>query len=322
MQSVAIRLGLVSMAAMVVFAVWMVWIRDSGELIGGEAVVRLYTAEQDAIVSVAIETGGQSAHFTRNAGVWTFEDPQGLIVNIERWGGIVLLLSGPQVERELGHAKDLSDFGLDVPTIVDLTLGDDTRIRVLLGDRTPDERHHYATVGDDGELFLVNADWGNVLMALVEAPPYPYWYYRVDPKLVRVLEVDRDRDRSTMFLGIDPEQPDGGRVVIAEAARDMTSSEYERALSLAGGPTEITVLLPGDRSDSDRGFAAPTMTVRLTYQLSKPVDARTDFSTVYSIGAPTDDGRGYYATTLDTPFRLVFDSAWVEAMAALSDALR
>ncbi|MDA1173731.1 MAG: hypothetical protein O2826_04340, partial [Chloroflexi bacterium] len=251
-----------------------------------------------------------------------FEDPQGLIVNIERWGGIVLLLSGPQVERELGHAKDLSDFGLDVPTIVDLTLGDDTRIRVLLGDRTPDERHHYATVGDDGELFLVNADWGNVLMALVEAPPYPYWYYRVDPKLVRVLEVDRDRDRSTMFLGIDPEQPDGGRVVIAEAARDMTSSEYERALSLAGGPTEITVLLPGDRSDSDRGFAAPTMTVRLTYQLSKPVDARTDFSTVYSIGAPTDDGRGYYATTLDTPFRLVFDSAWVEAMAALSDALR
>jgi hypothetical protein len=322
MRGVAIRLGLVSVAAIVVFAAWMVWIRDSGEPIGPEAVVRLYTVDQDAIVNVAIETGEQSARFARNAGGWAFEDPRGLTVNIERWGGIVLLLSGPQVERELGHAKERDDFGLDTPSIVELTLEDDSRIRVTLGDRTPDERHYYATVASDEGLFLVNADWGNVLKALVEAPPYPYWYYRVNPKLVRVLEIDRDGDRSTMFLGIDPEQPDGGRVVIAEAARDMSGREYERALSLVGGPAEFAVLEPGDLSDPALGFATPTMTVRLTYQLSKPVDARTDFSTAYVIGAPTTDGRGYYAATSDTPSGLVFDAAWVDAMLALSDSLK
>jgi hypothetical protein len=322
MQSVAIRLGSVSLAAIVIFAAWMVWVRDSGEVIGEEAVVRLYTVEEDSIVSVAIETGQGTIRFARNTNLWTFVAPEGLIVNIERWGGIVLLLSGPQVERELGPAKDISDFGLGTPSIVDLTLDDDSRIRVLLGDSTPDGRHYYATVGDGGYLFLVNADWGNVLKALVEAPPYPYWYYRIDPDLVRVLEVDRDGDRSTMFLGIDPEHPDGGRVLIADVARDMTSSEYEQALSLGGGPTEIAVLEAGGPSDSDRGFAAPSMTIRLTYLLAKPVDARSDFSTVYVIGAPTADGRGYYAATSDTPSRLVFDSAWVDAMAALSDALK
>ena len=322
MQNVAVRLGLVSVAAIMVFSVWMIMARDSEESTEGKVVVHLYTAEQDSITSVAIQATQGIARFALNANVWTFEDPEGLAVNIERWGGIVLLLSGPQIERKLGHVKNLNDFGLDTPTVVDLILDDDSRMRVLIGDRTPDERHHYVTVGDDRELFLVNADWGNVLNALVEAPPYPYWYYRVDPKQVRVLEIDQDGERSTMFLGIDPEQPDRGRVLIAEATRDMTTTEYEQALSLVGGPLEIEVLQSGDLTDFTRIPATPTMTVRLTYQLSKPVDGRSDFSTVYAIGAPTADGRGYYAATADTSVQLVFDSAWVEAMAALSHALR
>jgi len=306
----------------VAFAAWMLWVRETDEAGDSPPMARLYAADQDAITAVAIRSGTATARFERIGGEWRFDDRQGLVVNLDRWGGIVLLLSGPLADRELGQVDDLGKFGLDSPGTIELELVGGRTIRVSLGDRTPDERHYYATLDDHRSVFLVNADWGEVLLTLASNPPFPYWYYQVDPAQVRVFEIDGGGGRSTLFLGTNPDQPAGGRVLVEGVPRDMRQEEVDLALSLVGGPEAMQVLPPRSTADPALGFATPTVTLRLTYALVQPIDERVDFSTVYVVGGTTAEGGGYYAATSDTTALLVFDGGWVDAILELSESLR
>lgn len=321
MRNVAIRSGIVGLGAVLALAVWVLLIRDSGDPVVGPSTARLYVADQDAIAAVSIRTDEATVRFERHEGAWHIRDADGVMVNTDRWGGVALLLTGPRIERELGQLDRLSEYGLDSPSTIDVELDDGSTIGVTLGDRTPDDRHHYAMVGGGG-VFLVNADWGAVLMALANQPPYPYWYYAVDPKLIRVFEVDAGDDAVTILLGIDPTRPEGGRVLAGGAVRNMTEPELAEAMALVGGPGTMKLLGPGSAADPALGFATPTMTLRLTYALAQPIDERVDFSTVYVVGGKTPDGAGYYAATSDTPSVLQFEAAWVEAVLALRGSLR
>lgn len=332
MRNVAIRSGIVGLGAVLALAVWVLLIRDSGDPVVGPSTARLYVADQDAIAAVSIRTGEATVRFERHEGAWHIRDADGVMVNTDRWGGVALLLTGPRIERELGQLDRLgavregllpvSEYGLDSPSTIDVELDDGSTIGVTLGDRTPDDRHHYAMVGGGDDVFLVNADWGTVLMGLATQPPYPYWYYAVDPKLIRVFEVDARDDAVTIFLGIDPTRPEGGRVLVGGAVRNMTEPELAEAMALVGGPGTMKLLGPGSAADPALGFATPTMTLRLTYALAQPIDERVDFSTVYVVGGKTPDGTGYYAATSDTPSVLQFEAAWVEAVLALRGSIR
>lgn len=323
MQIVVIRLGLVGFASLMAFTAWMLWIRDNPELRVGEAIEWLYVIDQEALTSVAITSNGNSVRFNRGPSEWQFERPKGIGVNTDRWGGIVLLLSGPQIERALGSVNDLREFGLDAPSIIELTLDDGTRIVVALGDRTPDDRHHYVNLLDSSTVFLINADWGRVLKSLAEEPPYPYWYYRVNPEQARVFEIDEGNRKTTMFLGTNPDLPDTGRVLIdMDNARDLTTAEFAKALSLVGGPSSIQVIDQQNTNTSVLGLVDPSVTLRVTYQLKKPIDGRVDFSTIYVVGTLTADVQSYFVTTSDAPSLLTFDAAWIDALLGFSDSLR
>ena len=146
MKSALVRLAVLLLIAVVVVTAWAVWFRAGDQPAVAPPSSRLYAAEQDLITSLALRTEDGSAAFVRKDGVWYFTDDLLLPVNLDRWGGVVLLLSGPGVDRLLPEPETPADFGLDVPTTIRIGLADGSEIGVSLGSKTPDERNYYAQV--------------------------------------------------------------------------------------------------------------------------------------------------------------------------------
>jgi len=109
-------------------------------------------------------------------GGWHFDDIEKLPVNTKRWGGIVLLVSGPQSKRQIpSKVEDQAQYGLTDPRmviIIDLR-NSGRRLEVLVGDRTPNEEHYYVKLKDYGAIYLVDRSWATVLERLVTDPPLP-----------------------------------------------------------------------------------------------------------------------------------------------------
>ena len=323
MRNAVVRLALLALAALILAIAWWALLRDGGEerepSAGRE---RLYAVEQDDIVSVAVRAAGGEAAFRRGAdGAWAFDEEPPLPVNPDRWGGVTLLLSGPEVERVLSGASGASDFGLDAPSaVVSVGLADGSVVTARLGDRTPDGRNFYAQAAGQGAVALVNAPWGEALTRLVSEPPLPSWFYAIDPARARVFELERGGRAVTFLLGLtEADGEPSARVHAGGAARDLTAAEQDALRALVGGPGSLRALAPDAVGVAETGLREPPLIVRVSYELAAPTDGQRLASAVYAVGAPLPDGAAYYAATVDSPFLLTFDAAWVDAAAALAD---
>ena len=312
MKSALVRLAVLLLIAVVMVAAWAVWFRAGDQPAVAPPSSRLYAAEQDFITSLALRTEDGSAAFVRRDGVWYFTDAPLLPVNLDRWGGVVLLLSGPGVDRLLPEPGTPADFGLDVPTTIRIGLADGSEIGVSLGSKTPDERYYYAQVEGRQGVALVNAPWGDVLRRLVTDPPRPYWHYRIDPVLVRLFEVESAEGIVTFLLGLaDTDDKPSARIVTADSARDLDAAERTAVLDVVGGPGAFSLRSwPDGSSPADLGLKPPRAIIRLSYELADPLDDKTVESAVYVIGGAAPGG-GYYAATADSPSLIVIDEAWV-----------
>ncbi len=321
MRSAVVRLVLLALVAAAGAAAWAAWLRGEDAPPEAQPAVRLYAVEQDAIVSVRIATGDGEAAFTRGPDGWRFASDPLLPVNPDRWGGIVLLLSGPRVDRVLPAPDDPGDFGFDAPSTVAVGLSGGREVTVRLGDLSIDGRSYYATVDGREGAALVNAPWADALARLVREPPRPYWFYQVEPSLVRVFEAETTRGAVTFLLGLSTAEGEpSARVVAGGSARDLDAGERAELMRLVGGPPGFRVLpWPRGRGLDSLGFASPEAFIRLSYELASPVDDRSVFSAVYAIGAPTPDGDGRYAATGDADALLAFDAAWTGAALTLAE---
>ena len=341
MRNAVVRLALLALAALIAGAAWQALLRgDDEERAPAARRERLYAVAQDDIASVAVRTADGEAAFRRSAdGSWSFDADPPLPVNPDRWGGVTLLLSGPEVERVLvaadgGANGGADEFGLDAPSaVVRVGLADGSAVTARLGDRTPDGRNVYAQVEGRDAVALVNAPWGEALTRLAMDPPFPSWYYAVDPARVRLFEVERDGRAVTFLLGLT--ETDGeasARVHAGGAARGLTADERAALLEIAGGPGELRVLAPDAASGpgefrvfapdatgvAETGLREPSLIVRVSYERLAPADGPRLASAVYAIGARLPDGAAYYAATQDADYLLTFDAAWVEAASALA----
>ena len=134
-----------------------------------------YQVDDDDIVKVVINYGGEELTFVADdERRWHFDTPAGEDVNIERWGGVTLLLSGPQYNRQLTTgAADLSRYGLDSPqTVITVGLKGIGDVNIRLGDKTPRGNNHYAQFQDLEPIYLVDSSWGDVIARLVTEPPH------------------------------------------------------------------------------------------------------------------------------------------------------
>ena len=319
MKGALVRFALLLIVAVVAVAGWILVVGDEDVPETTPPRARLYTVSQDDIVSVTVQTMRAAVMFERRGGAWHFAQDAPVPVNPDRWGGIVLLLSGPEVERVLSSPSDLQEFGLDSPSRVSIGLADGRQVAVQLGAETPDGRNVYAQLEGGSGVVLVNEPWARVLMRLATAPPLPYWYYRVDPALVRIFEVENEGGITTFLLGLP--RTDGGspaRVVQGGAASDLSGAERDAALHVAGGPPGFGVSAwPEGLTPEDAGLNAPRAIVRVTYELAVPLEDKSAVSAVYAIGAKTPEGDRYYAVTPDSPLLLTFDAAWVEEVLSL-----
>lgn len=323
MRSAAIRLGLLALAALALGGAWWALFREGGEEREPAARrERLYAVAQDAITSVAVWTPDGEASFRRGAdGAWAFDTEPPLPVNPDRWGGVTLLLSGPEVERVLGGAPDAGEYGLDAPSAVArVGLADGSAVVVRLGDRTPDGRNFYAQVEGRDAVALVNAPWGEAAARLASDPPWPSWFYAVAPERVRVFELERDGREATFLLGLS--EADGepsARVHAGGEARDLDAAERAAALALAGGPSDLRALAPDAAGFAETNLRDPALIVRVSYERDSPGDGRLLATAVYAIGARLPDGSAYYASAEGADYLLAFDAAWVDAALALAE---
>ncbi|MBI4311754.1 MAG: hypothetical protein HY681_08220 [Chloroflexi bacterium] len=133
-----------------------------------------YDVGLDEIALISVEHQGTRFTFESTPEGWVFQDTR-QPVDLTRWSGIPLLLTGPRSSRVAAPSvENPKDYGLDPPqTVITVRLSSRQEIITLLGDVTPDGANHYAQVIGSDPLFLIPASWGNVISRLVLEPPYP-----------------------------------------------------------------------------------------------------------------------------------------------------
>jgi len=134
----------------------------------------VYSMDDDALIAIDISYQGKSVSFRRDDNLrWHFDRPDGPPVNLQRWGGIPLLLSGPRSRRVVTQqAEDLAPYGLASPQMV-ITLGfGGPPLEILVGDKTPDGKGYYMQVRGYPTIYVVDYTWGDVIARLVTEPPY------------------------------------------------------------------------------------------------------------------------------------------------------
>jgi len=131
-----------------------------------------YDISTEDITNISVTFEGQRQAFAITDQGWVFEDT-GEPVDVDRWGGITLLLSGPRTTRVVEEQFDNpAQYGLDPPqSYITVRLKGGRQIDILLGDKTPDGIKHYAQVVGYDPLFLIHSSWGDVLNRLVTEPP-------------------------------------------------------------------------------------------------------------------------------------------------------
>jgi FKBP-type peptidyl-prolyl cis-trans isomerase len=147
--------------------------------------------EELAKMAIRLPSRGKNEAWVKHEDrYWYFDQPDGLKVNMKRWGGgIPLLLSGPGAERlitENSDEKQLEIFGLIEPRMkIDLTLENRKVIQIDVGDSTLDAQGFYVRLRQSKAIYTVHESWYHVLERLVLDPPYPdpdEKLKKIDPK--------------------------------------------------------------------------------------------------------------------------------------------
>lgn len=139
-----------------------------------------YNVRDDDIKRISVTYQGETLAFTKQSGKefkWHFDDGTSREVDLIRWGGIPLLVTGPRSKRVLDDTvSDLAPYGLKTPeTIIEVTLNNGRIIKVLVGNKAPDGKGSYAQLSGFSTLFLIDPSWAEVLSRLVLEPPVsPY----------------------------------------------------------------------------------------------------------------------------------------------------
>ena len=130
-------------------------------------------------VEIALEKEGLcEAWVLHDDQYFYFDEPDGSIVDMDRWGGgVPLLLGGPAATREVADVEDVDQldiYGLAEPSMrINIGTIDGGEIEVELGDRTPNAMGNYIKLADSTKVFIVDYTWYDVMENLVLDPPYP-----------------------------------------------------------------------------------------------------------------------------------------------------
>ena len=306
-----------------------------------------YQVSFEDIISIEVNAEGNTERFIKNdRDAWVLERLDGIPPSHTRWGGIVLLVSGPQTRRDLtsgpsGFQADFStvrptfedpaEFGLDDPTlVVRLGLTADRSLEFRLGDKTTDGNHHYGEVIGFNELFLVADIWGEVLARLANEPPLPKWWVYREPETITEVNiyVAASDGAEGPFLRL--QQEDGEwfarNFETDEENRPLNAERLAEFLPLLGGPRDFAVEEYRVRSRDFldwgmefKGTNQPYEGSSIEIRFSGETERGTRFidGVLFAFGNLTEDGTHYYATPVSdlaaTPL-VKIKAEWADAL--------
>ena len=161
---------LVVLVAVVGGYVFLFQLQNQGEV--SEQNPWFYDVGFGDIIDIKVTYLDDTQDFTKTPTGWVFRET-GEPVDNQRWGGIVLLLTGPRSSRVLEeHVENPEEYGL-VParTRISVTVLGGVEILMSIGDKTPDGSSSYAMADGSTTLFTVPSDWADILNRLVTEPP-------------------------------------------------------------------------------------------------------------------------------------------------------
>ena len=295
-----------------------------------------YQVSFDDIIHIKVQSGDNVESFTKiGEGSWVFDRLEGIPPSHLRWGGIVLLLSGPQTSRddirvERRTIDDPAQYGLDDPgLIVNLGLTGDRDLEFRLGHKTVDGNSSYGQVIGFPQLFLIADIWGDVLGRLANEPPVPKWWEIRDPETIAEVNIvlGTPGKMDPPYLRI--QQKDGEWF-----ARHFTSDVDNRPLDeevwaseyihLIGGPGNIKVAeyRVRDRDYVDWGIDQDGLSIEIRFSGLTERGTRYTDGVLFLIGNKTEDGKHYYAVPASdqtlVPIILI-DAEWADTMFNLVD---
>lgn len=287
-----------------------------------------YTLAPDDLRFIEIDTGEEVSTWTldEQSRRWYFVEPEGIPADLYRWGGITTLLGGPRTQRVLAQKiDDEALYGLDTPSAsIEVTLRDGSKVKLILGDRTPDEVNNYARVEGFPQLVLVDATWGEVLERLVTEPPLPEWYFKIEGQIREVILFDdndvlraygfaRDTDVWTLCsLPLETDPCTGPQVADADAL----NAELENF----GNPIIGRAIALGLQDETEyepygTGVKSPYIAVRIENRTAQNVITVT--RATMTIGDLTDDGKWRYAVANETSDVITVDAEWADRVLEL-----
>lgn len=140
----------------------------------------VWYVEEDDIERIRVQLPHKneqiSFFLSRKEDKWHIDDSPKTPVDRKRWGGIVMLVSGPQSKKMLAQKIDnLEEFGLSEPQMI-ISLGVrglKDPLDILIGERTPHKDHFYVKLRHSDPVYLIDDTFCEVLMRLATEPPIP-----------------------------------------------------------------------------------------------------------------------------------------------------
>ena len=303
-----------------------------------------YQVSFEDIISIEVNAGGNTERFHKNdKDAWVFDRLDGIPPSHTRWGGIVLLVSGPQTRRDLksGFEEDFStvratiedraQYGLDDPTlVVKLGLTADRELEFRLGDKTTDGDHHYGEVIGFDELFLIADIWGEVLARLANEPPLPKWWVYRDPETITEVNIYTGvpGELDGPFLRLQQEEGEwlARHFDTDDDNRPIDPDKLAEYLPLFGGPQDFEVeeyrVRSRDFLDWGMEFKGPEdpfegKSIEIRFSGTTERGTRFIDGVLFAFGNLTEDGMHYYATPVSdlaaTPL-IKIGADWADAL--------
>lgn len=283
-----------------------------------------FTLAPDDLRNISISTQDDTVAFSyrEEDARWYFDDLPNIPTALYRWGGITQLLGGPRTQRQL--ASEITDprlYGLDDPSLtIAVTIRDGTRLRVEVGDLTPDGSGHYMRQSNYDELYTVDASWGEVMTRLVDERPLPEWYFEMNPEeateilfftgndVVKAFAIHEDRGEWIVCDLPANAAPCVGEETADQAAIAAWLAHFSKPDII--GAEELNLPTLDDFEPYGTGRDAPYIHIR------REVEVRERLTNVYRtsmiIGDVTADGASRYAVANETEDVILVARDWAD----------
>ncbi len=293
-----------------------------------------FTLSPDDLRHISITSGENSTswHFREDERRWYFDDEKDVPTALYRWGGITQLLGGPRSQRELKKSVDNPElYGLDNPLLaITVQLRDDRQLTVEMGNLTPDGGAHYARQTGYDELYTVDYSWGDVMLRLVEEPPYPEWFYTMDPNEATEILLFEGNDVTSGY-GLDEDLdewfvcdlPAGDPPCKGTMAADLelvTDYLTHFGNPVIDGAELLNVTDPAAYEPYGVGRDAPYVHIRREVQVRELLTEV--YRTSMIIGGVTPDGNYRYAVANETQDIIRVDREWADKMLTMFELNR